>query len=128
MSRLNCTARIAIVVVTAFILAAPAPGLAARQPEGKISRTGAWELVWSFHHLILDGWSLLLLLREVLAGYAELCQGRQPVAVKAVPFKDFITWQGRQDGAAAACFCRIASTRALIVWARCSAAASVESQ
>ena len=48
-------------------------------------RTGetAWELVWTFHHVILDGWSLLLLLREVFAVYAELCQGRQPAVVRS---------------------------------------------
>jgi amino acid adenylation domain-containing protein len=62
-------------------------------------RTGetAWELIWSFHHLILDGWSLLLVLREVFAVYAELCRGGQPAFSKGVPFKDFITWQERRD-------------------------------
>ncbi|HEY2738148.1 MAG TPA: condensation domain-containing protein, partial [Thermoanaerobaculia bacterium] len=71
-------------------------------------RTGeaAWELVWTFHHVILDGWSLLLLLREVFAVYAELCQGRQPAVEKAVPYKDFITWQERRDGAAGELFWR----------------------
>ena len=71
-------------------------------------RTGeaAWELVWSFHHLILDGWSLILLLREVFSIYAELCRGGKPAAGKAAPYKDFITWQERQDGAAAERFWR----------------------
>ncbi|HKH45888.1 MAG TPA: amino acid adenylation domain-containing protein, partial [Thermoanaerobaculia bacterium] len=71
-------------------------------------RTGeaSWELIWSFHHLILDGWSLLLLLREVFSVYAGLCRGRKPAVDKAVPYKDFITWQARQDGAAAERFWR----------------------
>ncbi|HEY2738070.1 MAG TPA: condensation domain-containing protein, partial [Thermoanaerobaculia bacterium] len=66
----------------------------------------AWELVWSFHHLILDGWSLILLLREVFSVYAELCRGGKPAVGKAVPYKDFITWQERQDGTAAERFWR----------------------
>jgi len=71
-------------------------------------RTGeaGWELVWSFHHLILDGWSLLLLLREVLSGYAELCRGGKPALERMVPYKDFIAWQERRDGAAAERFWR----------------------
>ncbi|HEX3531511.1 MAG TPA: non-ribosomal peptide synthase/polyketide synthase, partial [Thermoanaerobaculia bacterium] len=71
-------------------------------------RTGeaAWELVWSFHHLILDGWSLLLLLREVFSVYAELCRGRKPAVEKVVPYKDFIAWQERRDGVAAERFWR----------------------
>ncbi|HEX3527349.1 MAG TPA: amino acid adenylation domain-containing protein [Thermoanaerobaculia bacterium] len=71
-------------------------------------RTGeaGWELVWSFHHLILDGWSLLLLLREVLSGYAELCRGGKPALERVVPYKDFIAWQERRDGAAAERFWR----------------------
>ncbi|HEY2740230.1 MAG TPA: condensation domain-containing protein, partial [Thermoanaerobaculia bacterium] len=71
-------------------------------------RTGeaSWELVWSFHHLILDGWSLILLLREVLAVYADLCRGGKPVAAKVVPYKDFIAWQERRDGTAAERFWR----------------------
>ena len=74
-------------------------------------RTGEqdWELIWSFHHLILDGWSLLLLLREVFAVYAELCRGGKPAVEKAVPYKDFITWQERRadrDGAATERFWR----------------------
>ncbi len=74
-------------------------------------RTGesSWELVWTFHHLILDGWSLLLLLRELFSVYAELCRGGRPVTAKVVPFKEFITWQERRsdrDGADAERFWR----------------------
>ncbi len=72
-------------------------------------RTGeaAWELIWTFHHLILDGWSLLLLLREVFAAYAELCRGGKPAAEgTVVPYQDFIAWQERQGGADAERFWR----------------------
>ena len=78
-------------------------------------RTGetTWELIWTFHHVILDGWSLLLLLREVFSAYAELCRGGRPAAGKAVPYKDFITWQARREGAAEERF-----------WRRCLAGVS----
>nr|MDP9121542.1 condensation domain-containing protein [Acidobacteriota bacterium] len=52
-------------------------------------RTGdaAHELIWSFHHLILDGWSLLLLLRELFSVYAGLCRGRSPQLAKTAPYR-----------------------------------------
>ncbi|HEY2740147.1 MAG TPA: condensation domain-containing protein, partial [Thermoanaerobaculia bacterium] len=70
------------------------------------TQEASWELVWSFHHLILDGWSLLLVLREVLAVYAELCRGGQPVSARVVPFKELIAWQERRNGVAAEPFWR----------------------
>jgi hypothetical protein len=33
--------------------------------------------VWSHHHLLLDGWSLPRVLKEVLDGYTACCQGRE---------------------------------------------------
>jgi natural product biosynthesis luciferase-like monooxygenase protein/amino acid adenylation domain-containing protein/non-ribosomal peptide synthase protein (TIGR01720 family) len=49
-------------------------------------RTGEEEhrFVWSYHHLVLDGWSATLLLREVLAAYGALCRGEEP-AEEPVP-------------------------------------------
>ncbi|HEY6548578.1 MAG TPA: condensation domain-containing protein, partial [Vicinamibacteria bacterium] len=34
--------------------------------------------VWSFHHLLLDGWSVALLLREVQEAYHALRRGAEP--------------------------------------------------
>ena len=36
------------------------------------------QLVWTHHHLVVDGWSLSLLFRDVLAGYAAYARGETP--------------------------------------------------
>ncbi|MGQ0603038.1 MAG: non-ribosomal peptide synthetase [Anaerolineales bacterium] len=62
--------------------------------------------VWSFHHLITDGWSTYLILKEVLADYAVLCQGRQPARPQPRPFVEYIRWLGQQDVGAAEAYWR----------------------
>ncbi|HAC81797.1 MAG TPA: hypothetical protein DCG06_15975, partial [Deltaproteobacteria bacterium] len=47
-------------------------------------------LVWSHHHLILDGWSLPLLLEDVLVGYERLRAGEPAQLVDRRPFRDHI--------------------------------------
>ncbi|MFD4636954.1 amino acid adenylation domain-containing protein [Lentzea sp. NPDC058436] len=51
-------------------------------------------LVISKHHILLDGWSSPLLLRDLFALYA----GQPLPAVR--PFRDFLAWLGRRDRAA----------------------------
>jgi aryl carrier-like protein len=53
--------------------------------------------IWTFHHLLLDGWSLPLLVRELEAVYAALREGREPALPPARPFSDYIAWLRGQD-------------------------------
>ena len=48
-------------------------------------------LVVTNHHIVLDGWSLPILLREIFAGYY-----RQRLAA-AVPYRRFVTWLADRD-------------------------------
>ncbi|WP_249044250.1 non-ribosomal peptide synthase/polyketide synthase [Crossiella equi] len=66
-------------------------------------RTGEDEatLVWSFHHLLLDGWSLGQVFAEVCEQYAAILGGRAPKLVARRPFRDYLTWLRQQDPAAA---------------------------
>ncbi|HZI20316.1 MAG TPA: condensation domain-containing protein, partial [Pyrinomonadaceae bacterium] len=57
--------------------------------------------VWSHHHLLLDGWSVPLVMREVLGGYEAFRRGGEPGWVPARPFRDYIAWLQRQDAGAA---------------------------
>ncbi|NJO80635.1 MAG: amino acid adenylation domain-containing protein [Cyanobacteria bacterium RM1_2_2] len=50
-----------------------------------------YTVVWSYHHLLLDGWSVPLLLREVLASYRGLRLGTAP------PYRCYIAWLQQQD-------------------------------
>jgi len=54
-------------------------------------------LVWSHHHLLLDGWSMPLLLKEVFAFYEAFRQGRDLALEPARPYRDYIAWLGQQD-------------------------------
>ncbi|HWG91593.1 MAG TPA: amino acid adenylation domain-containing protein, partial [Candidatus Thermoplasmatota archaeon] len=65
-----------------------------------LARTGEarHRLVWSFHHLLLDGWSVPLLLKEVLDLYGAFSKGRPaPDLPRARPYRDHIAWLLEQD-------------------------------
>jgi amino acid adenylation domain-containing protein/non-ribosomal peptide synthase protein (TIGR01720 family) len=53
--------------------------------------------VWSKHHLILDGWSTALVLKEVVEIYQLFCQGKNlPLGLESF-FGDYIGWLQQQD-------------------------------
>jgi amino acid adenylation domain-containing protein len=51
----------------------------------------------TFHHIVLDGRSLLLLLKEMFHVYETLCLGQEPVLVQPRPYRDYIAWLEQQD-------------------------------
>ncbi|MDY7093719.1 MAG: non-ribosomal peptide synthase/polyketide synthase, partial [Acidobacteriota bacterium] len=53
---------------------------------------GEYRLVWSFHQMLLDGWSLPLLFEEFLALYRAAAAGRELQLAPERPFKDYIAW------------------------------------
>ncbi|HEX9941338.1 MAG TPA: condensation domain-containing protein, partial [Thermoanaerobaculia bacterium] len=69
------------------------------------SETG-WRIVLSYHHLVLDGWSTSLVLREVTAAYEALARGAEPALEKRRPFRDYIAWLRQQDLGAAEAYWR----------------------
>ena len=56
-----------------------------------------WKLIVCFHHLILDGWSMQLLLRQVLDVYHDTAAGRIPHVASRLRYRDYIQWQLDQD-------------------------------
>ncbi|MGH3755824.1 MAG: amino acid adenylation domain-containing protein, partial [Pseudonocardiaceae bacterium] len=54
-------------------------------------------LVWTFHHVVLDGWSLAAVFTEVCEQYAAIVAGRPPALVARRPFRDYLQWLGEQD-------------------------------
>jgi amino acid adenylation domain-containing protein len=67
---------------------------------------GSCRIVWSFHHLLLDGWSVGLVLQEVAALYEAEALGRPAALQPRRPFRDYIAWLRRQDPAAAEAYWR----------------------
>lgn len=63
-----------------------------------------WELVWSNHHLILDGWSLPILLKEVFLFYAALHMRKSSRLAPVRSFTSYIAWLQQQDAEEAKCF------------------------
>lgn len=55
------------------------------------------QFVWSHHHLLLDGWSIPILIRTVMEAYQALIQGHAPQAPITRSYRDFIAWIYRQD-------------------------------
>ncbi|HEY0640599.1 MAG TPA: amino acid adenylation domain-containing protein [Pseudonocardiaceae bacterium] len=58
-----------------------------------LARVGdrAWRLLWTHHHLILDGWSVGLVLRDVATAHEGEPHAGPPA------FRDFVDLAGRQD-------------------------------
>ncbi|MCG8672138.1 MAG: amino acid adenylation domain-containing protein [Pseudomonadales bacterium] len=56
-------------------------------------------LVWSFHHVVLDGWSLPLVMGEAFQSYAALAQDQQPQLASPGKYEDFIAWLSDFDKA-----------------------------
>lgn len=55
------------------------------------------QLVWNFHHIALDGWSVFILLSELLDIYDQLTK-KQEFHLPGVPaYKDYIEWYLAQD-------------------------------
>ncbi|HWS53698.1 MAG TPA: amino acid adenylation domain-containing protein, partial [Pyrinomonadaceae bacterium] len=71
-------------------------------------RTGddSYDLIWSFHHLLLDGWSVYLVLKDVFALYEGARAGSPVELGPALPYSGYIEWLTRQDLTKAEAFWR----------------------
>ncbi len=68
----------------------------------------SYTLVWTFHHILLDGRSFPALLQEVFAHYAALCEGGELRLEPPRPYRDYIDWLNAQDFSPAEAFWRSA--------------------
>ncbi|WP_421726898.1 amino acid adenylation domain-containing protein [Bacillus velezensis] len=54
-------------------------------------------LIWSFHHILMDGWCLPLITKEVFETYYELLERRKPEREAVTPYSRYIEWLKDQD-------------------------------
>ncbi|HEX8572390.1 MAG TPA: amino acid adenylation domain-containing protein [Allosphingosinicella sp.] len=54
-------------------------------------------LIWTWHHAILDAWSVPILVEELFAILASLADGNDPALAPVRPYRDFIAWQRSLD-------------------------------
>ncbi len=66
----------------------------------------AYQFIWSFHHLLMDGWSQSLIIKEVFALYEAYVQGREIKLDEPRPYRDYIQWLRQQDAGKAERFWR----------------------
>ena len=67
---------------------------------------GRFEFIWTSHHLLLDGWSMALVLQEVLERYSAMCRGESFHPVFHRPYRDHIAWIRQQNLARAEAYWR----------------------
>ncbi len=58
-------------------------------------------VVWTFHHALLDGWSVFHVLGDVVASHAALSRGEEPRLPERRPFADYAAWLAARDTARA---------------------------
>lgn len=92
--------------IAAFLRASRQRGFALdRAPlmRWSLIRTGpeTYRFIWNYHHLLVDGWSLPIIFRELALAYVALKAGEVPVLEPARPYRDFVSWLRRQDKKAA---------------------------
>ena len=64
-----------------------------------LARTGeaSYQLIWSAHHAILDGWSISLILNDAVKWYGALTEGRHIEMAPTRPYRDYVSWLEHQD-------------------------------
>ena len=56
-----------------------------------------YELIWSFHHLLLDGWCMGIITTEFLTIYTHCLENRELRLPMATPYRTYIEWLEKQD-------------------------------
>jgi amino acid adenylation domain-containing protein/non-ribosomal peptide synthase protein (TIGR01720 family) len=65
-----------------------------------------YQLVWTTHHLILDGWCRSIILQEVFTLYEAYAQSRDAELPPVRPYRDYVAWLQAQDMSEAEAFWR----------------------
>ncbi|WP_373865018.1 amino acid adenylation domain-containing protein [Paenibacillus amylolyticus] len=61
----------------------------------------SYHVLWSFQHILMDGWCLAQLTQELFEIYSALTSGKQPAGGKGSDYGDYIEWLEKQDDQAA---------------------------
>ncbi len=56
-----------------------------------------YQFIWSHHHILFDGWSMQIVLKEVFAFYEAYQQGEYFRLLPARPYREYIDWLQQQD-------------------------------
>ena len=56
-----------------------------------------YKMIWTFHHIILDGWSIPIVLSEIIQAYEYLSVNETPIMKKKDVFRDYIDYIAKRD-------------------------------
>ncbi|MGO4295023.1 amino acid adenylation domain-containing protein [Chitinophaga sp. RAB17] len=56
-----------------------------------------YRMLWSFHHILMDGWSLPVVIEELLESYEALSEGRALPGFTEDRYEDYIRYIGNKD-------------------------------
>ncbi|MEC0494506.1 non-ribosomal peptide synthetase [Bacillus glycinifermentans] len=56
-----------------------------------------YRLIWSNHHIVMDGWSMGILMKRLFENYEAFRSNRPAPLDQGRPYADYIKWLGRQD-------------------------------
>ena len=59
--------------------------------------THLYKLLWSSHHITMDGWSSGIFIKELLQVYCSLKKGESTRFAPAIPFRNYVKWLEKQD-------------------------------
>ncbi|HYW71143.1 MAG TPA: amino acid adenylation domain-containing protein, partial [Pyrinomonadaceae bacterium] len=66
----------------------------------------SFKFVWTYHHLLLDGWAIFLVLREFFEFYESFAKHQVLQLESPRPYSEYITWLEQQDSSEAEGFWR----------------------
>ncbi|MBS9394662.1 MAG: amino acid adenylation domain-containing protein [Dolichospermum sp. LBC05a] len=66
----------------------------------------SYKFLWNWHHILLDGWCLPIIYKEVLTFYTAYSQGQNCYLPSPRPYQDYIIWLQQQDLSVAEMFWR----------------------
>ncbi|MBR8839611.1 MAG: amino acid adenylation domain-containing protein, partial [Stigonema ocellatum SAG 48.90 = DSM 106950] len=56
-----------------------------------------YQFIWSHHHILFDGWSMQIILKEVFTFYEAHHRGQHLPLVRPKPYREYIQWLHQQD-------------------------------
>ncbi|MCK4258635.1 MAG: hypothetical protein KAX49_06640 [Halanaerobiales bacterium] len=56
-----------------------------------------YEMILSWHHILFDGWSMGIVLKEFFVYFTDFQNGKKPIKVSKNQFKDYIKFCQNQD-------------------------------
>jgi amino acid adenylation domain-containing protein/thioester reductase-like protein len=71
-----------------------------------LHRRDASVVFWTYHHILLDGWSAFILLEALLSAYTALVDGKTWQPRTAPPYRNYLSWLKQRDLGAAESYWR----------------------